>query len=69
LPALPKDVASVNAAGRPISAQLLKQFPRNLLRSRQVETAFALMLTVSGGDITSFRMLEDSFAVSRAARP
>jgi ketosteroid isomerase-like protein len=31
-----------------------------------VETAFAL--TVSGGEITRFRMLEDSFAVSRAAR-
>jgi hypothetical protein len=26
------------------------------------------VLTVSGGEITRFRMLEDSFAVSRAAR-
>jgi ketosteroid isomerase-like protein len=28
----------------------------------------AFVLTVSGGEITRFRMLEDSFAVSRAAR-
>jgi ketosteroid isomerase-like protein len=34
-----------------------------------VESAFALILTVSGGEITRFEMLEDSFAVSRAARP
>jgi len=33
-----------------------------------LETAFAFVLTVSGGKITRFRMLEDSFAVSRAAR-
>jgi uncharacterized protein len=36
--------------------------------SKTVETAFAFVLTVSGGEITRFRMLEDSFAVSRAAR-
>ena len=34
-----------------------------------VELAFALILTVQGGQITRFQMLEDSFAVSRAARP
>jgi uncharacterized protein len=33
-----------------------------------IESAFALILTVSGGEITRFQMLEDSFAVSRAAR-
>lgn len=32
-----------------------------------VETAFAIVLTVSGNRITRFQMLEDSFAVSRAA--
>jgi hypothetical protein len=32
-----------------------------------VETAFAIVLTVSGGQIVRFQMLEDSFAVSRAA--
>jgi hypothetical protein len=35
---------------------------------KMVESAFALILTVSGGEITRFQMLEDSFAVSRAAR-
>jgi uncharacterized protein (DUF302 family)/ketosteroid isomerase-like protein len=34
-----------------------------------VETAFALVLTITGPEITRFQMLEDSFAVSRAARP
>jgi ketosteroid isomerase-like protein len=34
-----------------------------------IESAFALILTVSDGEITRFQMLEDSFAVSRAARP
>jgi ketosteroid isomerase-like protein len=34
-----------------------------------VETSFAIVLTVSGGEITRMLMLEDSFAVSRAARP
>jgi ketosteroid isomerase-like protein len=33
-----------------------------------IETAFALDLEISGGSITRFRMLEDSFAVSRATR-
>jgi len=34
-----------------------------------IETAFAIVLTVFGGEITRLQMLEDSFAVSRAARP
>jgi ketosteroid isomerase-like protein len=34
-----------------------------------VESTFALILTISGGEITRFQMLEDSLAVSRAARP
>lgn len=34
-----------------------------------IETAFALVLTVAEGQITRFQMLEDSFAVSQAARP
>ena len=33
-----------------------------------IESAFALILTISAGEITRFQMLEDSFAVSRAAR-
>ena len=33
-----------------------------------IETAFAIILTVSDSKISRFRMLEDSFAVSRAAR-
>jgi ketosteroid isomerase-like protein len=33
-----------------------------------VETAFAIVLTISGDRIVRFQMLEDSFAVSRAAR-
>jgi ketosteroid isomerase-like protein len=35
---------------------------------RVIESAFALILTVSDGKITRFQMLEDTFAVSRAAR-
>lgn len=34
-----------------------------------IETAFALVLSIRDGQITRFRMLEDSFAVSRAGRP
>ena len=33
-----------------------------------IESAFAIILTVSDGQVTRFQMLEDSFAVSRAAR-
>ncbi len=33
-----------------------------------VETDFAIILTTSGDRITRFQLLEDSFAVSRAAR-
>ena len=33
-----------------------------------IESAFAIILTVSDGEITRFQMLEDSFAVSWAAR-
>jgi hypothetical protein len=36
---------------------------------RTMDSAFALILTISDGKITRFQMLEDSFAVSRAARP
>jgi ketosteroid isomerase-like protein len=36
---------------------------------RLIETAFALVLTIRDGEISRFRMLEDSFAVSRAGRP
>ena len=34
-----------------------------------IETAFAIILTIANLEITRFQMLEDSFAVSRAARP
>ena len=33
-----------------------------------IETAFALILKISGGQVVRLQMLEDSFAVSRAAR-
>jgi uncharacterized protein len=33
-----------------------------------IETPFAIVLTFAGGKIASYLMLEDSFAVSRAAR-
>ena len=35
---------------------------------RIIESPFALILNISGGKIARFQMLEDSFAVSRAAR-
>jgi ketosteroid isomerase-like protein len=34
-----------------------------------IDSPFALILQISAGKITRFQMLEDSFAVSRAARP
>jgi ketosteroid isomerase-like protein len=33
-----------------------------------IDTSFALILTIAGGKITRFQMLEDSFATSAAAR-
>ena len=36
---------------------------------RIIESPFALILHISDGKIARFQMLEDSFAVSRAARP
>ena len=41
---------------------------RSTRTGKVVETAFAFVLTSAGGEITHFRMLEDSFAVSQAAR-
>lgn len=38
------------------------------MTDKVVETDFAIILTTSGDRITRFQMLEDSFAVSRAAR-
>jgi ketosteroid isomerase-like protein len=35
---------------------------------KTIETAFALVLTISGGEIVRFQMLEDSFAVSKVTR-
>lgn len=35
---------------------------------RIIETAYSVVLTISDGRIVGFRMLEDSFAVSRIAR-
>jgi hypothetical protein len=33
-----------------------------------LESPFAIILTVTGGEVTGFQMLENSFAVSQAAR-
>lgn len=35
---------------------------------RIIESQFAIVLTIADGRVTRFQMLEDSFAVSRAAR-
>jgi len=35
---------------------------------RTIETDFAIVLTIANGMITRFQMLEDSYAVSAAAR-
>lgn len=35
---------------------------------KAIETEFAMVLTITGGRIVRFRLLEDSFAISRAAR-
>jgi len=39
-----------------------------LATGKIIETAFAFILTISNLEITRFQMLDDSFAVSRAAR-
>jgi hypothetical protein len=36
---------------------------------KRVETDFAIVMTIAAGTVTRFQMLEDSFAVSVAARP
>jgi uncharacterized protein len=36
---------------------------------RLIESSFAIILTIANGEIARFQMLEDSFAVSLAARP
>ena len=36
---------------------------------RLAASAFAIVLTIAGGAVTCFQMLEDSFDVSKAARP
>jgi ketosteroid isomerase-like protein len=41
---------------------------RVIATGKLIESPFALILYVSGGEITRFQMLEDSFAVSQAAR-
>ena len=43
--------------------------PKVTATGKMIESPFALILTVSGGEITRFQMLEDSFTVSQAARP
>lgn len=43
---------------------------RIVATGKTIESAFAIVLTISdNGEIVRFQMLEDSFAVSRAARP
>jgi ketosteroid isomerase-like protein len=40
-----------------------------LATGKTIDSAFAIILTISADKITRFQMLEDSFDVSRAARP
>jgi len=48
-----------------IVGSLASKLNRN---GRVIRTDYAIILTVAGGQVTRFQMLEDSFAVSRAAR-
>ncbi len=49
-------------------AVILGQLASRVRRTgRVIESAFAIILTISEGRITRFQMLEDSFAVSQAA--
>jgi len=48
-----------------ILGSLASKLNRN---GRVIRTDYAIILTVAGGEVTRFQMLEDSFAVSRAAR-
>jgi len=41
---------------------------RMKVTGKMIESAIAVILPVSNGEISRFRMLEDCFAVSRAAR-
>ncbi|SRR6266478_3770336 len=50
-------------------AVILGSLASKVIRTgRIIETDFALVLTIANGEIVRFQMLEDSFAVSRAAR-
>ncbi|MBV8468321.1 MAG: nuclear transport factor 2 family protein [Burkholderiaceae bacterium] len=50
-------------------AVILGELKSRLIQTgKSVETPFALVLTFANGKIASYLMLEDSFAVSRAAR-
>ena len=50
-------------------AVILGSVASNLKRTgRIIETYFAIVLTEANGEIVRFQMLEDSFAVSQAAR-
>ena len=50
-------------------AVIFSDFASKVIKTgKTIESPFALILTVSKGKITRFQMLEDSFAVSAAAR-
>lgn len=74
-------IASVRALTEPISfevEEILASATRAVIvgelatriiaTDKVVETAFAIILTFRGDEVTRIQMLEDSFAVSRAAR-
>ncbi len=42
---------------------------RVIRTGKLIETSFSIVLTFAGNKIASYTMLEDSYAVSRAARP
>ena len=57
--------APAGIAGRHQDLSLWQPLKRT---GKIIETNFPIMLTVANGEIVRFQMLEDSFAVSQAAR-
>jgi hypothetical protein len=47
---------------------LARSSPNSSELAKIIKTDFAIVLTVANGEIVRFQMLEDSFAVARAAR-
>ena len=66
-----EDVAKAHHADEEVQGRYGVQYHKYWLNEstgKIIKTDFAIVLTVANGEIVRFQMLEDSFAVSKAAR-